>query len=128
MTRVQVASQRGSCELCRHSKATARTIRPSSTTTKGRYSAGSQVAYQPGKAANTAPAAVISQTSLPSHTGPMVRSIRCRSGGGQAGRAGQPRAGGGDQPDLVAVPHRADGAQHQVPVGGPPAEQGQQRG
>src|SRR5215813_735448 len=30
------------------------------------------VAYQPGNAANMAAAAVISQTSLPSHSGPMV--------------------------------------------------------
>ena len=30
------------------------------------------MAYQAGKAANIAPPAVSSQTSLPSHTGPMV--------------------------------------------------------
>ena len=30
------------------------------------------MAYQPGKAANVAPPATISHTSLPSHTGPIV--------------------------------------------------------
>ena len=79
MTRVHVASQASVWCECRHSKATARMIRPNSTSTNGRYSAGSQVAYQPGKAANTAPTAVISQTSLPSQSGPMLRSMRCRS-------------------------------------------------
>ena len=36
------------------------------------------MAYQLGKAANIAPPAVISQTSLPSHTGPMVLSTARR--------------------------------------------------
>ena len=46
----------------------------------GRYSAENSVAYQLGNAANIAAPAVISQTSLASHTGPMVFSaarLRC---------------------------------------------------
>ena len=37
------------------------------------------VAYQPGNAANIAAPATISQTSLPSHTGPMVLIATRRS-------------------------------------------------
>ena len=37
------------------------------------------MAYHIGKAANIAPAAVISHTSLPSHTGPIVLIITPRS-------------------------------------------------
>jgi hypothetical protein len=90
ITRVQVVSHASvECE-CRHSKATARTIRPTA----------------PARRAGTAPAA------------------RCVP----AGEGGEHRADGGDQPDLVAVPQRADGAQHQVPLGGTAAEHRQQRG
>ena len=38
------------------------------------------MAYHSGKAANVAPPATSSQTSLPSQTGPIVRSIARRSG------------------------------------------------
>src|SRR6185312_9552484 len=37
------------------------------------------VAYHPGKAANIEAAATMSQTSLPSHSGPMESSASCRS-------------------------------------------------
>ena len=44
-----------------------------------RYSAENIVAYHAGNAANVAPVATTSQTSLPSQTGPMVPSILLRS-------------------------------------------------
>src|SRR5690625_3708826 len=61
--------------------ATTRTIMPTRLASSGRYSPENSVAYQPGNAANMAPPAVISHTSLPSHTGPMVLSAarRCAS-------------------------------------------------
>ena len=52
----------------------------------GRYSVESREAYQNGNAANIAPIAVMSQTSLPSHTGPITFSStrRRRSSRAQA--------------------------------------------
>src|ERR1700757_3882313 len=64
--------------LPRHSMATARTIMPNRIASSGRYSVENTVAYQPGNAANIAAPATISQTSLPSQTGPMVLRIARR--------------------------------------------------
>ena len=51
---------------------------PNRIASSGRYSPENTVAYMSGNAANIAPPAVISQTSLPSQTGPMVLSTaRC---------------------------------------------------
>ena len=57
---------------------------PNRIASSGRYSAENTVAYQPGNAANIAAPAVISQTSLPSQTGPMVLSTARRCGFGIA--------------------------------------------
>jgi hypothetical protein len=64
--------QRGSSILPRHSIAQMRRIIDNRIASSGRYSPEKRVAYIPGNAANIAPPAVISHTSLPSHTGPMV--------------------------------------------------------
>ena len=53
---------------------------PNRMASSGRYSVENTVAYQPGKAANMAAPPTISQTSLPSQTGPMVLSAVRRSG------------------------------------------------
>ena len=53
---------------------------PNKIASSGRYSDENTVAYMPGKAANIAPPAVSSHTSLPSHTGPMVLSTARRRG------------------------------------------------
>ena len=63
----------------RYSKATPRTMRPSNTSSSGRYRPENIVAYQPGKAAKVAPPAVSNHTSLPSQVGPMVLTMRRRS-------------------------------------------------
>ena len=63
----------------RHSIATTRRIIDTRMSSSGRYRPENMVAYMSGNAANMAPAAVISQTSLPSHTGPIVfRTARLR--------------------------------------------------
>lgn len=54
--------------------ATARTIMSKRMVSSGRYNVENTVAYQPGKAANIAAPATISQISLLSHTGAMVFS------------------------------------------------------
>ena len=75
----RLARQRRMSTLPRHSKATPRPINASRNSSNGRYAALSSAAYQPGKAANVAPTATISHTSLPSQTGPMVFSMTRRS-------------------------------------------------
>ena len=60
--------------LPRHSIDTARRIMPNRIASSGRYSVENTVAYHPGNAANIAAPPTISQTSLPSQTGPMVLS------------------------------------------------------
>ena len=64
--------------LPRHSIDTTRRIMPNRIASSGRYSVENTVAYQPGNAANIAAPAMISQTSLPSQTGPMVFSAARR--------------------------------------------------
>ena len=68
----QVRRQRAASRLPRYSKATPRMISDISNKTSARYRPENMVAYQPGNAANMAAAATISQTSFPSHSGPMV--------------------------------------------------------
>ena len=70
--------QAGSSILPRHSMATMRRIIANRITSSGRYNPENTVAYMPGNAANIAPPAVISHTSLPSQTGPMVFSTARR--------------------------------------------------
>ncbi len=66
-----------SSTLPRHSMVTERTIMPNKMASSGKYSVENTVAYQPGNAANMAAPLVISHTSLPSQTGPMVlRAVR----------------------------------------------------
>ena len=67
--------QRGSSTFLRHSRPTTRIIKDTSTRNNGRYIPENIVAYHSGNAANSAPPATISHTSLPSQTGPMVRMI-----------------------------------------------------
>ncbi len=74
MPRSAQPRQRGSSILPRHSMAQMRRIIESRITSSGRYRPEKTVAYIPGNAANIAPPAVISQTSLPSQTGPIVLS------------------------------------------------------
>ena len=59
--------------------ATALKIRPTNTSVNGTYSVENNDAYQNGKAAKVAAPAVISQTSLPSHVGPMALTKTRRS-------------------------------------------------
>ncbi len=54
-------------------------MRAASSSTSARLKAENMVAYQPGNAANMAAPATISQTSLPSHSGPMVLMAALRS-------------------------------------------------
>ena len=68
----QVCRQRAASRLPRYSKATPRMISAASSSTTARYMPENMVAYQPGNAANIAAPATISQTSLPSHSGPIV--------------------------------------------------------
>src|ERR1700755_2657649 len=68
----QVRRQRAASRLPRYSKATPRMMSEISSSTSARYRAENMVAYQPGKAANMPAPATISQTSLPSHSGPIV--------------------------------------------------------
>jgi hypothetical protein len=71
--------QAGSSILARHSIAQIRTISASRMMSSGRYMPENIVAYHSGNAAKVAPPAVISHTSLPSQTGPMLRSSTRRS-------------------------------------------------
>ena len=86
MPRVQVQISRPAsvAALPRYSMDTARRIRPNSITSIGRYRVENTAAYQNGKAANIAPTAVISHTSLPSQTGPMMFSSTRRRGSSRA--------------------------------------------
>src|SRR5450755_66943 len=68
----QVRRQRMASRLPRYSKDTPRTISATSSSTSARYKPENIVAYQPGNAANIEAPATISQTSLPSHSGPIV--------------------------------------------------------
>ena len=77
----KVSRQLSSGISARYSNATPRAMSPSSTSSRGRYRPLNKVAYQPGKAANMAPPAVISQTSLPSQVGPTVLIMTRRSVG-----------------------------------------------
>jgi hypothetical protein len=79
MAQSQRARQLSLSTLPRYSKATARKMSATSTTSSGRYSEEKSEAYHSGKAAKVAAPAVISHTSLPSHTGPMVFSSTRRS-------------------------------------------------
>ena len=69
----------GVSRFSRHSKETTRTISRTRITKSAMYRPENIVAYQAGKAAKVAPAATTSQTSLPSHTGPIDWNIRPRS-------------------------------------------------
>ena len=68
----QVRRQRTASRLPRYSNARPRPMSATSSSTRARLKAENIVAYQPGKAANMAAPATISQTSLPSHSGPIV--------------------------------------------------------
>src|SRR5689334_17015186 len=68
----QVRRQRAASCLPRYSKATPRMMSAASKRASARYIPENMVAYQPGNAANMAAPATISQTSLPSHSGPIV--------------------------------------------------------
>ena len=72
IVRSQRVRHAGSSTLPRNSIATTRTISASRITSSARKKPENSVAYHSGNAANIAPAAVISHTSLPSHTGPIV--------------------------------------------------------
>ena len=65
--------------LPRYSNETPRANSATSSSTTARYSAENIVAYHPGNAANIDAPATISQTSLPSHHGPMVLIATRRS-------------------------------------------------
>src|SRR6202035_5005261 len=75
----QVRRQRAASRLPRYSKATPRMISDMSSRTIARYKPENMVAYQPGNAANMLAPATISQTSLPSHSGPIVLMAARRS-------------------------------------------------
>src|SRR4051794_3284204 len=79
VSRLQVPRHRGDSRLSRYSKETPRTMSAASSRTSGRYKLENSVAYQPGKAANIAAAATTSQTSLPSHRGPIESTASWRS-------------------------------------------------
>src|SRR4051812_8730228 len=69
---LQPRRQRALVRCSRNSKLTPRRMSAASSRTRARYRPENMVAYQPGKAANVMAPAVISHTSLPSQTGPMV--------------------------------------------------------
>ena len=79
MHHVQVRRQRRSSLLRVYSSDTPRAISAASTSSNARYSAENMVAYQLGNAANVPAPATISQTSLPSHQGPIVPIATRRS-------------------------------------------------
>jgi hypothetical protein len=71
--------QRSPAPRPRQSNDTARTMRQTRIASNSRYNPENMVAYQAGNAAKVAPAATTSQTSLPSHTGPIVSITAWRS-------------------------------------------------
>ena len=95
------------------------------------------VAYQPGNAAKIAAAATISQTSLPSHSGPIVLMAARRPASSPAGQAVQhadaevepledekpgPQDGDDDEPERDQTAHRGsllvlDGRHRLIGVG-----------
>src|SRR5690348_11959390 len=75
----QVRRQRGLSRLPRYSNESPRAMSAASSSTRARLRAENMVAYQPGNAANMAAPATISQTSLPSHSGPIVLIAALRS-------------------------------------------------
>src|ERR1700722_142219 len=68
----QVRRHSTASRLPRYSNATPRMMSDISSRTIARYNPENMVAYQPGNAANILAPATISQTSLPSHSGPIV--------------------------------------------------------
>src|SRR5690606_25624346 len=75
----QVLRQRASGSLLRYLKPTGRRISATSRSSIARYRPENEAAYSSGHAAKIAPPPVISQTWLPSHTGPTRLSITLRS-------------------------------------------------
>src|SRR6266567_3999723 len=75
----QVRRQPGLSRLPRYSNDRPRAMSAASSSTSARLKAENMVAYQPGNAANMAAPATISQTSLPSHSGPIVLIAALRS-------------------------------------------------
>src|SRR5262249_39490697 len=75
----QVRRQCGLSRLPRYSNDRPRAMSAASSSTSARLKAENMVAYQPGNAANMAAPATISQTSLPSHSGPIVLIAALRS-------------------------------------------------
>src|SRR5215471_10198086 len=75
----QVRRQSGLSRLPRYSNDRPRAMSAASNSTSARLKAENMVAYQPGNAANMAAPATISQTSLPSHSGPIVLIAALRS-------------------------------------------------
>src|SRR5215475_4525077 len=75
----QVRRQCGLSRLPRYSNDRPRAMSAASSSTRARLRAENMVAYQPGNAANMAAPATISQTSLPSHSGPIVLIAALRS-------------------------------------------------
>src|SRR5215469_2612508 len=75
----QVWRQRAASRLPRYSNATPRMMSAPSKRAIARYMPENMVAYQAGNAANMAAPATISQTSLPSHSGPIVLIAALRS-------------------------------------------------
>src|SRR6516164_1785261 len=75
----QVRRQWRLSRLPRYSNDRPRAMSAASSSTSARLKAENMVAYQPGNAANMAAPATISQTSLPSHSGPMVLIAALRS-------------------------------------------------
>ncbi len=108
------ARHAGSSIFPRHSIATERRIMPTRMTSSGRYNAEKTVAYQPGNAANMAAPAVISHTSLPSHTGPIVLSAarRCFSRSPTPTRA----SGSINMPTPKSKPSRMKKARNSMPM------------
>src|SRR5215510_682558 len=75
----QVRRQCGLSRLPRYSNDKPRAMSAASSSTSARLKAENMVAYQPGNAANMAAPATISQTSFPSHSGPIVLIAARRS-------------------------------------------------
>ena len=76
---LQEPRHRSPSDLLRHSNETPRMISATRSSITARYPAENQVAYQAGKAAKIAAPPTISQTSLPSHSGPTLPSTARRS-------------------------------------------------
>src|SRR5690348_600307 len=75
----QVRRQCGLSRLPRYSNDRPRAMSAASSSTSARLKAENMVAYQPGNAANMPAPATINQTSLPSHSGPIVLIAARRS-------------------------------------------------